>query len=101
MLKIAKPDSKEILACAIMYLINREEILACVITYLMNREEIWEVEVEFSQAKGEFKIGLLKYRVYPRVGSVAGGAFMNKGVNEAFQLLEDMAANNYQWSTDR
>ncbi|KAL6003849.1 hypothetical protein ACLOJK_004395, partial [Asimina triloba] len=30
-----------------------------------------------------------------------GGAFMNKGVNGAFQFLEDIAANNYQWNTDR
>ncbi|KAL6008909.1 hypothetical protein ACLOJK_022135, partial [Asimina triloba] len=31
----------------------------------------------------------------------AGRAFMNKGVNEAFQLLEDMTTNNYQWNTDK
>ncbi|XP_062106297.1 uncharacterized protein LOC133817724 [Humulus lupulus] len=31
----------------------------------------------------------------------AGGAFMNKSANEAYELQEDMATNNHQWSDER
>ena len=31
----------------------------------------------------------------------AGGAFMSKSANEAYELLEEMAMNNYQWPTER
>lgn len=32
---------------------------------------------------------------------VAGGALMNKTHDEAYELLEEMASNNYQWPSDR
>ena len=32
---------------------------------------------------------------------VAGGALMGKSANEAFNLLEVMASNNYQWPNER
>ncbi|XP_062086098.1 uncharacterized protein LOC133792198 [Humulus lupulus] len=31
----------------------------------------------------------------------AGGAFMSKSANEAYELLEDMAMNNYNWPSER
>ncbi|XP_062119073.1 uncharacterized protein LOC133832794 [Humulus lupulus] len=31
----------------------------------------------------------------------AGGDFMSKSTNEAYELLEEMAMNNYQWPTER
>ena len=30
-----------------------------------------------------------------------GGALMSKSANEAYQLLEDMALNNFQWPSER
>ena len=35
------------------------------------------------------------------VDAAAGGALTGKTVDEAYQLLEEMAANNYQWSSER
>ncbi|PON64427.1 hypothetical protein PanWU01x14_124960, partial [Parasponia andersonii] len=31
----------------------------------------------------------------------AGGALMGKSTDDAFKLLEEMAANNYQWPSER
>ncbi|XP_062113074.1 uncharacterized protein LOC133824222 [Humulus lupulus] len=33
--------------------------------------------------------------------AAAGGAFMSKGADEAYELLEEMAMNNYQWPAER
>ncbi|XP_060962132.1 uncharacterized protein LOC115713139 [Cannabis sativa] len=35
------------------------------------------------------------------IDAAAGGAFMRKSANEAFELLEEMAMTNQQWSTER
>ncbi|XP_062094019.1 uncharacterized protein LOC133800057 [Humulus lupulus] len=35
------------------------------------------------------------------IDTAAGGAFMSKSVNEAYELLEDMTTNNHQWSNER
>ncbi|XP_062118769.1 uncharacterized protein LOC133832440 [Humulus lupulus] len=35
------------------------------------------------------------------IDAVTGGAFMSKSANEAYELLEEMAMNNYQWPTER
>ncbi|XP_060961611.1 uncharacterized protein LOC133031876 [Cannabis sativa] len=35
------------------------------------------------------------------IDAAAGGAFMRKSVNEAYDLLEEMALNNQQWPTER
>ncbi|KAM6558927.1 hypothetical protein CsatA_028166 [Cannabis sativa] len=35
------------------------------------------------------------------IDAAAGGAFMRKSANEAFDLLEEMAMTNQQWSTER
>lgn len=35
------------------------------------------------------------------VDATIGGTFMNKTVYEAYDLLEDMAQNHYQWHGDR
>ena len=35
------------------------------------------------------------------VDAAAGGALMGKSSDEAFDLLEEMAANNYQWPSER
>ena len=33
--------------------------------------------------------------------ALAGGAFMSKSENEAYQLLEYVALNNFQWPNER
>ncbi|XP_062119231.1 uncharacterized protein LOC133832979 [Humulus lupulus] len=33
--------------------------------------------------------------------AASGGAFMSKSANEAYDLLEEMAMNNYQWPSER
>ena len=33
--------------------------------------------------------------------ALVGGALMRKSANEAYQLLEDMALNNFQWPNER
>ncbi|XP_062083367.1 uncharacterized protein LOC133789582 [Humulus lupulus] len=35
------------------------------------------------------------------IDAAAGGAFMSKGADEAYELLEEMAMNNYQWPAER
>ncbi|XP_060968367.1 uncharacterized protein LOC133035940 [Cannabis sativa] len=35
------------------------------------------------------------------IDAAAGGAFMRKSANEAFELLEEMSITNQQWSTER
>ncbi|XP_030477994.1 uncharacterized protein LOC115695036 [Cannabis sativa] len=35
------------------------------------------------------------------IDTAAGGAFIRKSANEAFELLEEMAMTNQQWSTER
>ncbi|KAJ4723309.1 DNA-directed DNA polymerase [Melia azedarach] len=35
------------------------------------------------------------------IDAAAGGALMSKTPDEAYQLLEEMASNNYQWPSDR
>ncbi|KAM6559271.1 hypothetical protein CsatA_028510 [Cannabis sativa] len=35
------------------------------------------------------------------IDAAAGGVFMRKSANEAFELLEEMAMTNQQWSTER
>ena len=35
------------------------------------------------------------------VDAAAGGALMSKTIDKAYDLLEDMAANNYQWPSER
>ncbi|XP_052198388.1 uncharacterized protein LOC127805673 [Diospyros lotus] len=35
------------------------------------------------------------------IDATAGGALMDKSFDDAYTLLEDMAANNYQWNPDR
>ncbi|XP_062085656.1 uncharacterized protein LOC133791756 [Humulus lupulus] len=35
------------------------------------------------------------------IDAAAGGAFMRKSANEAYELLEEMATNNYQWPSER
>ena len=35
------------------------------------------------------------------IDAAAGGAFMSKSANEAYELLEEMATNNYQWPSER
>lgn len=35
------------------------------------------------------------------VDAAAGGALMGKTIDEAYELLEEMASNNYQWPSDR
>ncbi|XP_060968298.1 uncharacterized protein LOC115704515 [Cannabis sativa] len=35
------------------------------------------------------------------IDAAAGGAFMRKSANEAFELLEEMAITNQQWSTEK
>ena len=34
------------------------------------------------------------------IDAAAGGAFMSKSANEAHKLIEEMALNNYHWSTE-
>ncbi|XP_062097627.1 uncharacterized protein LOC133803557 [Humulus lupulus] len=35
------------------------------------------------------------------IDAVSGGAFMRESTNEAYELLEEMAMNNYNWPTER
>ncbi|XP_062093371.1 uncharacterized protein LOC133799363 [Humulus lupulus] len=35
------------------------------------------------------------------IDTASGGAFMSKSANEAYDLLEEMAMNNYQWPSER
>lgn len=35
------------------------------------------------------------------VDTAAGGALMNKNYTAAYALIEDMAQNNYQWTSER
>ncbi|XP_062083461.1 uncharacterized protein LOC133789704 [Humulus lupulus] len=35
------------------------------------------------------------------IDAASGGAFMSKSANEAYDLLEEMAMNNYQWPSER
>ncbi|XP_062075256.1 uncharacterized protein LOC133779295 [Humulus lupulus] len=35
------------------------------------------------------------------IDAATGGAFMSKSANEAYELLEEMAMNNYQWPSER
>jgi len=35
------------------------------------------------------------------IDAAAGGALMAKPMNEAKQLLEDMASNKYHWASER
>ena len=35
------------------------------------------------------------------IDSLARGALMSKSANEEYQLLEDMALNNFQWPSER
>ena len=35
------------------------------------------------------------------IDAATGGALMGKSANEAFNLLEVMASNNYQWPNER
>ncbi|XP_062103706.1 uncharacterized protein LOC133814808 [Humulus lupulus] len=35
------------------------------------------------------------------IDAAAGGAFMSKGADEAYELLEEMAMSNYQWPAER
>ena len=35
------------------------------------------------------------------IDAVAGGALMGKERDEAYELLEEMASNSYQWQSDR
>ena len=35
------------------------------------------------------------------IDAVAGGTLINKTEDEAYNLIEEMALNNFQWSTER
>ena len=35
------------------------------------------------------------------IDTAVGGAFMSETQDEAFDLLEEMAMNNYQWTNER
>lgn len=35
------------------------------------------------------------------IDAAAGGALMTKSIDYAYELLENMVANNYQWPTER
>ena len=39
--------------------------------------------------------------VRPTIDVVAGGTLMNKTEDEAYNLIEEMTLNNFQWSTER
>ena len=47
-----------------------------------------------------FYNGLL-YNTKMTVDAAAGGALMNKNVEDAYALIEDMAQNHYQWISER
>ena len=35
------------------------------------------------------------------IDAASGGAFMSKSANEAYDLLEEISMNNYQWTSER
>lgn len=43
----------------------------------------------------------LSYNTRMTVDAATGGGLMNKGIEEAYSLIEDMAQNHYQWSSER
>ncbi|XP_073222385.1 uncharacterized protein [Cicer arietinum] len=43
----------------------------------------------------------LSYTTRMTVDDDAGGAFINKNIEESYALIEDMEHNHYQWSSDR
>ena len=43
----------------------------------------------------------LNYNTRISLDAAAGGALMNKSIDEAYDLFEDMAFNHYQWSNER
>ncbi|XP_020270991.1 uncharacterized protein LOC109846180 [Asparagus officinalis] len=43
----------------------------------------------------------LTYNTRMTVDAAAGGALMNKTIDEAYTLIEDMAQNHYQWANER
>ncbi|XP_052172253.1 uncharacterized protein LOC127788182 [Diospyros lotus] len=43
----------------------------------------------------------LSHSVRITIDAAAGGALMGKSTEDAYELLEEMASNNYQWSTER
>jgi hypothetical protein len=47
-----------------------------------------------------FYIGLL-YTTKMNIDAAAGGALMNKTYTSAYALIEDMAQNHYQWTSER
>ena len=42
----------------------------------------------------------LTYNTYGSVDAAAGEALMNKNIDDACNLIEDMAHNHYQWSNE-
>ena len=43
----------------------------------------------------------LNYNARISIDAAAGGPLMNKSVDEAYSLIEDMALNHYRWSSER
>jgi hypothetical protein len=43
----------------------------------------------------------LTHQTRSSVDSTAGGGIMNKTLEEAFELIESMAAHHFQWSNER
>ncbi|XP_038973879.1 uncharacterized protein LOC120105457 [Phoenix dactylifera] len=43
----------------------------------------------------------LTHSVRITIDAAAGGTLMSKSIEEAYELLEEMASNNYQWSNER
>jgi len=43
----------------------------------------------------------LFYTIKVNVDAAAGGAMMNKTYTGAYALIEDMAQNHYQWTSER
>ncbi|XP_020243612.1 uncharacterized protein LOC109821792 isoform X2 [Asparagus officinalis] len=43
----------------------------------------------------------LTYNTRMTVDAAAGGALMNKTIDDAYTLIEDMAQNHYQWANER
>jgi len=37
----------------------------------------------------------------PTIDTAAGGTLMNKTEDEAYNLIEEITLNNFQWSTER
>ena len=48
-----------------------------------------------------YKFNGLSRNTKTLVDAAARGALIGKTINEAHQLLEEMAANNYQWPSER